>query len=348
MNNYPSTEHWRYLHGKPTSTGIIKANNVDFFVNEILPFSLCGEGEHLYVQIEKDNLNTGFVAQALAKHAHLKERDIGYAGRKDKHAITRQWFSLWLPGIKTDTLHRFELPGCRIISTQRHDKKLRTGNLLENEFEIVVSNFIAGEEFQRRVDAINAIGVPNYFGPQRFGNLNHEGISGNLALAQYLLDGDAIKKRDKRSMAISALRSWLYNEFISQRIAEHGLDFVPGDVLSLSGSNSFFTAAQLDNETAKRLEERDVQLSAPLWGRGTLASSHNALMMEQRIADQYVRICHTLEQLGLKQERRKLLLFPKNLRVSIKDKQLTLNFSLPPGCFATSVIRELVTLISPP
>ncbi|MCC2605270.1 tRNA pseudouridine(13) synthase TruD [Planctobacterium marinum] len=344
MNQFPHIHHWHYLHGTPAGSATLKAEPAHFQVNEVLPFAPSGEGEHLFLQIRKTGLNTGFVAQQLASHYKVKERDVGYAGRKDKHAVTTQWFSVWLAQDKAVANTPFVFEGCEVLDSQWHHKKLRPGNLSHNEFTILLTDVQEADDLNERLANIAKLGVPNYFGPQRFGNLNADGVAGNLVLAEFLLKGQTIRKREKRNLAISALRSWLFNQAVSERLHTYGIEAQNGEVFSLTGSNSFFLAEAIDESLQQRLQSRDIQLSAPLWGQGTLPSGDQILDLENQLASQYPEICDTLSGLGLKQERRKLLLFPEQLQCQQSQQQITLKFSLPSGCFATSVIRELLRL----
>ncbi|XOV81022.1 MAG: tRNA pseudouridine(13) synthase TruD [Aestuariibacter sp.] len=342
-----TTEHWAYLHGRPASTGELKQQPDDFIVEEQLSFAPSGEGEHLFLYIEKQNLNTGFVAQALAKHFKCKDRDVAYAGRKDKFALTRQWFSIYLPGIISEQLATFELPQCRVLRETRHHKKLRLGTIAANHFNLTLRECQLQSDFEQRLQSVMATGVPNYFGSQRFGNLHPDGRHGNLALAEELINGNPIRKRDKRSMAISALRSWLFNEFVSHRVSQQCFhQAMAGDTFILSGSNSFFSEVEIDDTLVSRLQKRDILLSAPMWGTGALSSTADALQFEQNIAAQHQILCDTLCSLGLKQERRPIQLIPEGLHFDINKNTVKLQFSLPSGCFATSVIRELFTNIN--
>lgn len=346
MNNFPKTTHWHHLHGEPKSQAQLKTYPEDFKVDEQLPFELTGDGEHLFLRIQKTGINTGFLAQQIAKFYNVRELDVSYAGRKDKHAVTTQWFSVWLPGKPDSEIDTFSYPDCQLLGSSRHNKKLRTGSVQKNHFSLVLRNARLDKDFASRIAAVKNTGVPNYYGPQRFGNINKDGIAGNLALGNYLLDGQTIRKREKRSLAISALRSWLFNQMVSERLQQWQLQPQPGDAMSLAGSNSFFTASLIDDEIIRRLNEGDIQITAPLWGKGKLPSTNEVLRIESEISATYSNICETLERLDLKQERRKIVLIPENLTWHITETNLTLDFSLPAGCFATSVIRELLSLNS--
>jgi tRNA pseudouridine13 synthase len=160
-----------------------------------------------------------------------------------------------------------------------------------------------------------------------------------------MINGEAIRNRNKRSMAISALRSWLFNEVLHRRLL-NGYHHNPlsGDVMQLAGSHSFFCAQQIDNSISERIKQRDIYLSAPLWGEGQLASESQALQFEQSFVKQHPSITQTLENLGLKQERRATNLFPNELEWSLTNDTLELSFALPAGTFATSILREVINV----
>lgn len=341
------THHWGYLYGMPATEANLKVEMQDFVVTEQLGYEPCGEGEHIYLWIEKVGLNTAYVAEHIARFAGVHLRAVTYAGRKDKFAITRQWIGVHVPGKQTFDWQQLNLDGLQVISATRHNKKLRTGVLKGNRFEIRLRSLSNEQDLERRLSEIAQTGVPNYYGPQRFGESRHGTGGGNLQLAEKMLEGEQIRNRNKRSMAISALRSWLFNQFVHYRMQKHHLNtLLDGDVCILAGSNSFFCASQHDANLEDRLKQRDIYLSAPLWGKGDLSSQKQALSFESDIASRHAQVCSTLADLGLKQERREIILYPEDLSWQQQDKDLLLAFTLPSGCFATSVIRELVNIRS--
>ncbi|MFQ3235361.1 MAG: tRNA pseudouridine13 synthase [Paraglaciecola sp.] len=341
-------DKWHYLHGKPTVSGIFKYQADDFIVREILGYTPQGEGEHIYLWVRKQGLNTAYLAEQIAKFAQLPLRSVSYAGRKDKHAITEQWFGVHKPGKAEYDWSALNVPGAEVLKAVRHNKKLRTGVLKGNSFTIKIRGLSHTQGLKERIDLVNAQGVPNYFGPQRFGDSKYDPSGSNLVLAQKMIDGQSIHNRNKRSMAISALRSWLFNEMVSGRIQAHHFSIpLPGDVMSLAGSGSFFTAPQIDPPILARLAERDIQISAPLWGEGNLPSEVLAEKFEQDLANSHPKIAQTLCALGLKQERRPISLFTTNLQWQLDNDQLSMTFELPAGTFATSVLREIVNIDKP-
>lgn len=337
------TDQWQYLLGKPIHSGEVKRTEQDFVVREVLGYEPLGEGEHIYLWLRKKGLNTAYVAEQLAKFCGLPLRAVSYAGRKDKHAVTEQWFGIHKPGKLEYDWQQFELSGTEVLKAVRHNKKLRTGVLKSNQFELVLRDLSGSDGIEERLVHIKQNGVPNYFGQQRFGDSRYHSAGGNLALAEKMLAGESIRNRNKRSMAISALRSWLFNEFVSARIGDgHFGAPIEGDVFSLQGSNSFFVSEEIDETLKDRLTKGDVFVSAPLWGGGELASNGAANTYEQQLASRYKAQCQMLEQLGLKQERRSIHLRPQNMTWELEQSNLVLRFELPSGSFATSVVREII------
>lgn len=336
-------DHWLRQYPKLDITGQLKSSAEDFKVTEILGYEPIGEGEHIYLWVRKTGLNTAFLAEQIAKFTQLPLRAVTYAGRKDKHAQTEQWFSVHLPGKGEFDWTQFKEPGAEVLKSIRHNKKLRTGVLKGNRFDITLRQLSSTSGINERLQQIKQSGVPNYYGSQRFGSTLHDPRGGNLVLADKMVNGEIIRNRNKRSMAISALRSWLFNEMLNSRLKNECLGKpLSGDVMQLAGSHSFFCATQIDNNIIQRLAQRDIYLSAPLWGKGQLASESAALQFEQKLAQQHLTIAQTLEDLGLQQERRAINLFPNNLEWSLANDTLNVCFSLPAGTFATSVLRELI------
>lgn len=376
-----SISHWSRLYGDALGYADLKQEMHDFIVEEQLGFEPSGEGEHIFLWLEKANLNTAFVAESLAKFSKLHLRDITYAGRKDKFALTRQWFGVHIANKKEPNWNEFKLDGAKILKVTRNDRKLRVGVLKGNKFELILRNLRPNIKYDtelgtnsfvdaltHRLELIKYQGAPNYYGSQRFGEIrvtsqdHHSAGSqqtdsgqpnnthalrqgGNLALAEKLISGEAIRNRNKRSMAISALRSWLFNEIIHERIVQGRFhQALLGDAMQLSGSNSFFVFED-EKEQAKilqRLAEFDINITAPLWGDGRLHTVKDAKNLELNCAGKFPDITQALNALGLKQERRAIRVVPQDFTWVLADNALKMQFSLPAGCFATSIVRELL------
>ncbi|MCF6258215.1 MAG: tRNA pseudouridine(13) synthase TruD [Gammaproteobacteria bacterium] len=345
MTEYSELPDWPRASGKPVTSAVIRSCPEDFQVDEILNFEFDGEGEHLLVHVRKRNQNTADVAQKLARHAGVKVRDIGYAGLKDRNAITTQWFSVWLPGKPDPDWSAFENDDLQILTSQRHRRKLQRGALQGNRFVIVLRDIecegIADQQtLEQQLAVIQKQGVPNYFGEQRFGRGGK-----NLSEAVAMFNGRRVKARHLRSLYLSSARSFLFNEVLAARIAAgNWLQALPGEVLMLAGSRSFFVADELNEEIEQRLASGDVLPSGPLWGRGELASQQDAEILEQNTLAGQAVYRDGLETAGLKQERRALRLAVSGFQWQWlpEGKNLQLCFELPSGCYATSVLRELI------
>jgi len=331
---------FQYLYGKPDITGDLRTSPEDFEVVEQLPFEPSGEGEHLLISIRKKGLNTVFVARQLAKFFSVKDAQVTYAGLKDRFAVTEQWFGVHLPGKADDDLSSLSIEGVEVLTYRRHHKKLRVGALSGNQFNITLRNISDVNSLARRWHAVSQHGVPNYFGEQRFG-IN----GGNIDRANELFSGKKIKDKKKRGIYLSAVRSLLFNQMISERINTQCFDKLQqGDVLMLAGSQSVFVLDEIDDIIVQRYVEKDVDITAPLWGAGSLMTTGKPFKLEQKLIEKHAGFCQGLAKFGLKQERRRIRLSLSNAEITT-DKEASiaqLSFFLPAGCFATTVLRELV------
>lgn len=329
-----------YLYGKPSVSGDLRSAMEDFRVYEQLPFTCTGEGEHLFIKIRKQGQNTTFVARQLAKYFGVKDKLVTYAGLKDRFAVTEQWFGVHLPGKQHDTLSDFATEGVEVIEHIRHNKKLRTGALQGNRFEIILRNVSDVNELIRRWHAVCEFGVPNYFGEQRFGI-----DGGNIARALQMFNGQKVKDKKKRGIYLSASRSLLFNHLVSERVVSGDFDHIRvGDVAMLAGTQSVFLVNEVDDTLEQRLNSKDIDLTAPMWGSGELMSTGETLEHEKKLCQKFSEHCQGLEQFGLKHERRRLRLSLTNGQIDKidGDSAVKLSFSLPAGCFATTILRELI------
>jgi tRNA pseudouridine13 synthase len=327
----------QYLYSEPQATALIRQQPDDFIVEEQLNFTPSGAGEHILLYIEKIGQNTQFVAKQLAELAGLRPRDISYAGLKDRHAVTRQWFCFKWPIKQELNWQEWQIEGCSVLEMQRHYRKLRLGALRANQFQIRLRNVSDCAEVIRRAQLLTK-GVPNYYGEQRFG-IN----GGNLTLAQQLFAGQGISDRKLRGLALSAARSFVFNQQVSARIAAGLFNTVlDGDVLQLDGSGSVFRVTQADSTLQQRLAELDLHLTGVLAGIGEPMVSATAAEFESSVLAAHNALVQGLADFRLKAERRSLRLLVQDLTLQQLDNSLLLRFALPSGCFATSVLRELV------
>lgn len=329
-----------YLLGTPQQTGRLKAEFADFIVREELGYPLSGEGEFVAVKVRKTNANTLFVGEQLAKFLGISAKNMSYAGLKDRHAVTEQWFCLHLAGKETPDFSTFECEGVEILEVTRHNRKIRTGALEGNHFELLLRDVVETNELKQRLNQLQAVGFPNYFTEQRFGRDGH-----NLTQVQRWASGEiSVKDRKKRSFYLSAARSEVFNLVISQRIADQQMQTVLlGDYLQLAGSNSFFEVKAEDlMQSQQRLDENDVLLTAPLIGENSLEQNGNE--REKAIVAQHENLISLMKKERMNTARRAMLCKPQDLRWQFEPEGLRLKFFLNSGSYATGLVRELITL----
>ena len=332
--------------GPPPARARIRARDEDFRVEELDAFAASGEGEHLLLTVEKRGMNTAFAARALAAWAGVDESAVGYAGLKDRHAVTRQRFSLHLPGREAPPLDALRVDGLRATGAARHARKLPRGALAGNRFVLVLRELHGDRAaVEARLAQVAARGVPNYFGEQRFGR-----GGGNVAQALAMFGhGPAGPRkrlrREERTMLLSAARSELFNRALARRVEAGTWDRpLDGEVWMLDGSRSVFGPEPWSEALAARLAGFDIHPTAPLWGRGELRSAGKVRALEEAAlaADDAPALRDGLERAGLKQERRATRLRAQDMAWDWSaDDVLTLRFSLPPGAYATAVLREI-------
>lgn len=301
--------------------------------------ALDGTGEHLWLKVRKRGLNTEQVARQLARSAGVAPRQVGYAGMKDRRAVTVQWFSVHLPG-RPDPVWAGLPPGIELLEAARHTRKLQRGALRGNCFEIVL-RACRGDpaRLRARIDVVRREGVPNYFGEQRFGRGGT-----NIAHARALFSGGApVRDRHRRGLYLSAARAFLFNEVLAERLrAGTWQTPLAGEACLLAGSNSFFITEQPDETLRQRLAEHDIHLSGPLWGAGELPARLAVRELELAVIAQHADLARGLEAEGLRQERRALRLIPQEFEATALEPDCwRLRFALPAGSYATAVLREL-------
>ncbi|WP_433639250.1 tRNA pseudouridine(13) synthase TruD [Kluyvera georgiana] len=330
-----------YLHGKPQGTGQLKASPEDFLVVEDLGFEPDGEGEHILVRILKNGCNTRFVADALAKFLKIHAREVSFAGQKDKHAVTEQWLCARVPGNTMPDLSQFQLEGCQVLEYARHKRKLRLGALKGNQFTLVLREVSGRDDVETRLQAIAERGVPNYFGAQRFGI----GGSNLLGALRWAESGAPVRDRNKRSFWLSAARSALFNQIVSERLKKPDFNqVVDGDALQLAGRGSWFVATDEEQAVLQaRVDARELMITAALPGSGDWGTQRTALEFEQTVLAEEMALQSLLQREKVEAARRAMLLYPQQLSWNWwDDVTVELRFWLPAGSFATSVVRELI------
>jgi tRNA pseudouridine13 synthase len=320
----------------------------DFVVEELPLYAPTGEGDHTFVFIEKRLRNTEEVARALAHAAGVSPRDVGYAGRKDRVALTRQWFSV--PGFAPEQALAFALAGVRVLEASRHPHKLRTGQLRGNRFEIVVREVddATVEKAVERLAAGARRGVSNRFGEQRFGRDGDNAAAG-LAVLREAASGTRPRRGrgpDKRALrfAVSALQSAVFNEALLRRQAPlDGLEL--GDVAVVHASGGAFLVEDLAAESP-RAARGEVSATGPIFGTKTLAPA-GAPARREREALAAAGIdpdapLPAIPGLRLRGSRRAVRMLPTQASATREGDALRLCFTLPAGSYATVLLAELL------
>lgn len=308
----------------------------DFYVEEILGFELSGEGEHYYIQVEKVQQNTNYVAERLANWAKISSKNISFAGLKDKQSISRQWFSIWLPGKNLPAIYP-DIPGVKILQVVKHSKKLKRGALSKNKFKISLKNIDAGNLLiNERLDLIKEHGVPNYFGHQRFG------IEGNNVNNASEILSKKKAKRELKSIVLSSLRSYLFNTLLSFRVKNGSWNgVITGQPLQLSGTRSWFLAEGTEDEIT-RVKEGDCSPTCPLYSEQFINDPQLLSVHETELMKELSELTKLMDKFRLEKAIRATVLRPENFSYTIEGGNLLLSFSLPPGCYATVIIREII------
>jgi tRNA pseudouridine13 synthase len=331
-----------FAWGGPPLRGVLKSAPEDFVVEETLSFAADGLGEHDLLWIEKRGANTEWVARGLARFAKVPQVAVGFAGLKDRHAIARQNFTVQLPGRSVDWA-ALELAGVQVLKVERHSRKLKRGALVGNGFDLTLRE-VTGDRARAAtvLEWLRAGGAPNYFGEQRFG---HAG--GNLDLARRLFAGQHLE-RSERSFALSATRSAIFNSVLDTRVrAGNWNRVIDGDLCNLAGRRAWFGPVEPDAVLEQRCASGDIHPTGPLWGTPQAPTAGACAALEQRGADLHSDLAAGLVALVMESERRPLRTIPERLQWQWVDTDpgssvLRLRFGLPPGAYATALIRELI------
>jgi tRNA pseudouridine13 synthase len=327
--------------GAPLGSGRLRVEPEDFLVDEDLGFPPSGAGAHVLIRVRKRGANTEWVAREIARAAGCRPGDVGFAGMKDRHAVTTQWFSVPSPrgaayvGDMIAALTPLKGDGFEVIEAYPHTKKLPRGALAGNRFVIRVRDVSATDsDIAARVEAIARDGLPNFFGPQRFGRegANLRKISPDLA---------GVHPRE-RTYVLSAARSLIFNAVLTERVKDGSwCRLEPGDVANLDGKGSVFVVDAVDDLMTDRVVALDVHPTGPMWGKGELLSAGRVQELERRIGAELGEPCALVTAAGMNQERRALRLAVRELGWERNGADVVVRFWLTKGSFATTVLREL-------
>jgi tRNA pseudouridine13 synthase len=356
----------------PIKQALYKAKPEDFVVNERLEVDFTGEGEHLWLHIKKSGINTAYLAKLLSEWADIPLRDVGYSGLKDRQALTTQWFSLRLPKKqKPDSdfapVDIKEHETVKIIAEHWHNKKLNRGTHNANQFVITLRDIEFAKDqtlgdkssVEQHLQTISKTGVPNYFGPQRFGFGGNNIREALNLFARPLKSTSSAKKKNKRksalreqnSMELSAARSLIFNQILAARVQDGSWNTgLNGEVFNLNGSGSIFASEHMDETLQARVASGDIHPTAVMWGAGNDKVAGDAAELENTVVQQdalLAALATGLEQREVKAQRRALRLPVEDLSWRWADEQdeeqtLVLSFTLTTGSFATSVLASVV------
>ena len=325
-------------HGGPAGRAQLRTEPEDFLVQEWLGWEADGDGDHLLLKVRKRGANTLWVAKQLARLAKLDPRDVGFAGLKDRDAVAEQSFTVPARSAIGEAWVGVADEGFEVVAAARHRRKLKRGALKGNDFTITLRAF-GGDPtaLEARLRAIAEAGVPNYFGPQRFGR---DGANLRTALA-WFSDGVAPVDRWQRGFALSAARAAIFNAVVARRVGDGTWNrLLPGEVVNLDGSGSVFVAEVVDAALEERCAQLDIHPTGPMWGGRE--SPRAAPALEAEVVARHDVLAQGLSKAGLEYERRALRIRVDRLEWTIDGEVVQLRFRLRRGAFATAVLHELI------
>lgn len=329
----------------PGTGGLVKAAPEDFRVDEIPAYLPSGQGEHLYLHVEKRGRNTREVVQALAKALSVSEREVGVAGQKDRHALTTQWISVL--GGSLEKARDLSGEGFRVLAADLHGNKLRLGHLKGNRFEIRLRGVREGavEAARAVADTLRQKGLPNFYGPQRFGRFGDNAEVGRLLLLG--VDDPrarrAMRDRSQRRFLISAFQSEIFNRTLARRLSDGSWDRPQeGDVLQKLGSGGLFVCEDPAADTP-RVASFECSITGPMPGSrvrpsptGAPAALEESILAETGVGPE--ELARSRDAEGA----RRAFRLPVDVEVEAAGDDLIVRFDLPPGTYATTVLREIV------
>lgn len=320
--------------------GRIKTVPEDFEVEEIPAYQPSGQGDFLYLWIEKRGLGAEYFVRQVARRLDLPVGDVGTAGLKDRHAVTRQMVSV--PARVEERLPRLEGDGIRLLAVSRHGNKLRAGHLHGNRFRILLRDPCseAAERLGPLLERLRRMGLPNFYGAQRFGR---DGETVTLGLD--LLRGQAkrpVRNPFLRKLALSAAQSALFNHYLSRRMRDGLLHRVlAGDVMARWPFGGLFVAEDVSREQT-RFDAREIVTAGPMFGRKTFAAAAEAAEREAAVLHEAELTPASFQAFGklLAGTRRHNLIYLDDLKATVEPEGVRLAFTLPAGSYATVLLRE--------
>ena len=321
--------------------GKLKVCPEDFEVVEVPAYSPSGEGEHVFAWIEKRGLGTRDAVQRLCEVLGVEVRDAGWAGLKDRQALTRQWISLG--GTTAEAVSRAEVEGLRVLEATHHTQKLRVGHLKANRFTIRLRDFDPARMNDARavLKRIERDGLPNYYGEQRFGR---DGDNARRALAWVRGQERAPRSLFHRKLQMSALQSEIFNRFVADRVETSTLGEVSaGEIAKKHATGGLFVVEDAEAEQ-RRVEAWEISATGPIFGAKMRWPEGPALAREQRLlADAELTLSELAKWKRIGPGTRRFVRVPvSELRAELAENTLHLEFTLPAGSYATILVREIL------
>jgi len=325
----------------PGVGGRIRVRPEDFEVEEVASYLPSGEGEHLYLWIEKREVAPEYFARTIAQRLHVPVGAVGMAGLKDRHAITRQWVSV--PITAEPRLNHIDGDGIRLLKHDRHINKLKPGHLRGNRFIIRIRGADAkkAEALATIIERIRTVGLPNYYGPQRFGR-----DGSTLDLGFRCLAGTQSRRIRpfQYKFSLSAVQSLLFNDYLGRRLTDGLMRTVlPGDVMSKRDTGGLFVVTDVAAEQA-RFDAGETVMCGPMFGKRTFAADGLAAEREAAVLAANNITIQAFDGFGklMSGTRRHNLIFLTDLTTKWDAEGLLLSFTLPAGCYATVLLREVM------
>jgi tRNA pseudouridine13 synthase len=323
----------------PGIGGRIRDRPEDFEVEEIPAYAPSGSGDFLYLWLEKKGMGAEYFTHEIARRLQIRPADIGLAGLKDRWAITRQMVSV--PRQCEGQLPALEGDGLRLLSVTRHTNKLRSGHLRGNRFRVAIRDAnVDAASLDALLERLRRLGVPNYYGPQRFGR---GGETAQIGLAMLHRESRRAKSF-LRKLALSAVQSLLFNDYLARRMADGLLHrILPGDVQSKRGTGGLFVALDQGREQ-ERFDTGETVPTGPIFGRkmmpalGEAGEREAAVLADAKIESQAFQGFGKL----LQGTRRHNLVFPEQLTWEPDQGVVRLHFALPAGAYATVLLKEVM------
>ena len=325
----------RLLTSTPGSGGTLRTAPEDFVVEERPIYLPSGSGEHLYLHLEKRGHTTAHVAREISNQLGVKARDLGIAGLKDRHAVTRQWISL--PAKFEPRLGEFSLEGVQILEVSRHTNKLSLGHLNGNRFTVRVRGAAGtAQQAAETLETLTQLGLPNYFGPQRFGL---RGLNAEEGL-RVLRGESGIRDPQVRRFLSSSVQSALFNRFVSLRLERGVFDAVlTGDMAKKRDTGGVFLVEDARAESPRALRG-EISATGTLFGRKTRPLTLEAGALEAEVLSEFGLTPPVFD--SRKGDRRVTRVFLEESALTAREDGYTVSFALPRGSFATSLLRELM------